>query len=70
MIEESPAPKPRKKKITEKKKHEDIVCLLKEFTQDRKEEKQKMKKIENMHQERVDLINRFLNLFEKSVNKN
>ena len=63
--------KPKKKKLPErKKKQEDLVGLFKEFAQDRKEEeKEKMSKLENMHGERMALMNRFLNVFEKSLNK-
>ena len=70
-IEEPSAVKPKKKKLPErKKKQEDLVGLFKEFAQDRKEEeKEKMSKLENMHGERMALMNRFLNVFEKSLNK-
>ena len=60
----------KKKKLPERKKREDLVGLFKEFTQDRKEEeKEKIKKFENMHNERMALMGRFLNVFEKSLNK-
>ncbi|CAH3031777.1 unnamed protein product [Pocillopora meandrina] len=70
MTQEPVVTKAKKKKLLERKKREDLVGLFKEFTQDRKEEeKEKIKKFENMHNERMALIGRFLNVFEKSLNK-
>ena len=44
--------------------------LFKEFAQDRKEEeKEKMRKLEDMHGERMAFMHRFLNVFEKSLEK-
>lgn len=61
----------KKKKLPDKKKKaEDLVGLFKEFTQDRKEEeKNKMDMFETMHNERMALMGRSLNVFEKSLQK-
>ena len=66
-----PVEKKKKKKLPERRKRpEDLVGLFKEFAQDRKdEEKKKMTKLEDMHSERMAFMNRFLNVFEKSLEK-
>ena len=47
-----------------------LVGLSKEFVQHRKEEEQeKMRKLEDMHGERKAFMHRFLNVFEKSLEK-
>lgn len=69
--EEPPIEKKKKRKLPQRKKREeDLVGLFKDFAQDRKEEeKEKMKKLEDMHGERMAFMNRFLNVFEKSLDK-
>ena len=65
-----PLRKKRKENYHRKKREEDLVGLFKDFAQDRKEEeKEKMKKLEDMHGERMAFMNRFLNVFEKSLDK-
>ena len=69
--EEPPVENKKKKKLPERKKRqEDLVGLFKEFAQDRKEEeKEKMRKLEDMHGEQMAFMHRFLNVFEKSLEK-
>ena len=71
-------PKPKKKKFHVKKKKkkkkkknsEDLVTLFTEFMADRKaEEKARAERVDEMHRERMDFMNRFVNVIEKNNTK-
>lgn len=60
----------KKKKLSERKrKQEDLVGLFNEFKEDTNEERVKMSELENMHMERMTLMNRFLGVFQKLLDK-
>ena len=48
----------------------ELVTLFKEFTKSKEEsEKEKMLKLEQMHSDKMNAMGRFLQVFEKSMNK-
>lgn len=60
---------PRKRKRKLQAKH-DLVSLFKEFTQTREErEKERMQELREMHTEKMNVMGRFLEVFEKSFKK-
>ena len=66
--EEEDTPPPKKKKPAAQRKKDDLVDLFKEFTEDRKEEeKERARRLSDMHRERMDFMNRFLSVFEKTT---
>ena len=70
-LEENKVTKKKRKVANQKKNAQDLVSLFKEFTHSRKEsEKEKLKKIEEMHNEKMAFMGRFLQAFEKSLDKN
>lgn len=59
------------KENTQKENTQDLVSLFKEFTHSHEEsEKEKLKKIEEMHNEKMAFMGRLLQAFEKSLDKN
>lgn len=60
----------KKKKLSERKrKQEDLIGLFNEFKEDTKEERVKISELENMHMESMTLMNRFLGVFQKLLDK-
>ena len=60
---------PRKRKRKPQAK-DDLVSLFKEFTQTREErEKERMQELREMHTEKMNVMGRFLEVFEKSFKK-
>ena len=48
----------------------DLLSLFKEFTQTReKREKERMQELREMHREKINVMGRFLEVFEKSFKK-
>ena len=70
-LEENKVTKKKRKVANQKENTQDLVSLFKEFTHAREEsEKEKLKKIEEMHNEKMAFMGRFLQAFEKSLDKN
>ena len=70
-LEENKVTKKKRKVANQKENTQDLVSLFKEFTHSREEsEKEKLKKIEEMHNEKMAFMGRFLQAFEKSLDKN
>ena len=70
-LEENKVTKKKRKVANPKENTQDLVSLFKEFTHSREEsEKEKLKKIEEMHNEKMAFMGRFLQAFEKSLDKN
>ena len=66
--EEEDTPPPKKKKPAAQRKKDDLVDLFKEFTEHRKEEeKERARRLGDMQRERMDFMNRFLSVFEKTT---
>lgn len=60
---------PRKRKRKPQAK-DDLLSLFKEFTQTREErEKERMQELREMHREKINVMGRFLEVFEKSFKK-